>query len=274
MKTIVTHFAPDLDGITSIWLIKTFMPEWREAAIAFAPAGKTLGGAPPDADPEIIHVDTGFGKFDHHQTSADTCAALLVYQSLGKKDEALERLLQVVNDVDHFREVFFPNASADFWDVSLPVIIDGLQMTMVDNPLGMIDTVMDMLDGAYKMFQAKVWAEKDIKEHAVLFETRFGKALGIETVNREVVHYAQKMGYSLVVRKDPKIGSAQIKTLPKEEIDLTQLYDVLLKRDSQATWFLHASKHMLLNGSAKNPDMKPTILSLHDIIEEVKKVYG
>ena len=274
MKTIVTHFAPDLDGITSIWLIKTFLSDWKEAAIVFVPAGKTLNGAQPDMDPDTIHVDTGFGKFDHHQTSDDTCAALLVYRSLGKKDEAIERMLQVVNDVDHFREVFFPNATADFWDLSLPVIVDGLQMTMVDNPLGMIDRVMDMLDGAYKMFQAKVWAEKDIREHAVLFETKFGKAFGIETVNREVVHYGQKMGYAVVVRKDPKIGSAQIKTVPKDEIDLTALYEALLKKDPAATWFLHASKHMLLNGSAKNPDMKPTTLTLVDIIAEVKQIYG
>lgn len=274
MKTIVTHFAPDLDAIAAVWLLKTLLPEWKEASIAFVPAGKTLKGIPPDSDPDIIHVDTGFGKFDHHQENDDTCAALLVYQSLQKKDEALERLVRVVNDVDHFREVFFPNPTADFWDLSLPVIIDGLQISMVDNPVGMMDTIMDCLDGAYKMFQNKVWAEADIKAHAILFETKFGKAFGIETVNREVVHYGQKMGYALVVRKDPKNGNAQVKTIPKDEIDLTVLYEALLKKDPTATWFLHPSRHMLLNGSAKNPDMKPSTLSLADLISEVKKVYG
>ena len=274
MKTIITHFAPDLDAITSVWLLKTFVPDLKEAAIAFVPAGKTLNGMAPDSDPEIIHVDTGYGKFDHHQANDDTCAALLVYQSLGKKDEALERLLHVVNDVDHFREVFYPNPTADFYDLSLPVIIDGLQFNMVDNPIGMMDTVMDCLDGAYKMFQNKVWAEKDIKENAVQFETKFGKAFGIETINREVVHYGQKMGFVLVVRKDPKNGNAAIKTIPNDDIDLTAIYEVLLKKDATATWFLHPSKHMLLNGSAKNPDMKPTALSLIDLIAEVKTIYG
>ena len=273
MKTIVTHFAPDLDAITSVWLLKTFIPELTEAAIAFVPAGKTLNNMVPDSDPDIIHVDTGFGKFDHHQTNDDTCAALLVYQSLGKKDEALDRLIRVVNDVDHFREVFFPNPTADFWDLSLPVIIDGLQMTMIDNPLGMMDTVMDCLDGAYKMFQNKVWAEKEIKDNAIVFETPFGKAFGIETINREVVHYGQKMGYVLVVRKDPKNGNAQIKTIPKDEIDLTPLYEALVTQDPTATWFLHPSKHMLLNGSAKNPDMKPTTLSLEGLLTIVKTIY-
>jgi hypothetical protein len=138
----------------------------------------------------------------------------------------------------------------------------------------MMDTVMDCLDGAYKMFQNKVWAEKDIKENAVQFETKFGKAFGIETINREVVHYGQKMGFVLVVRKDPKNGNAAIKTIPNDDIDLTAIYEVLLKKDATATWFLHPSKHMLLNGSAKNPDMKPTSLSLDSLIEEVKIIYG
>lgn len=274
MKTIVTHFAPDLDGITSIWLLKTFIPEWKEAAIAFVPAGKTFHDIPVDSDPEVLHVDTGFGKFDHHQSADDTCAAMKVYATLGKHDEALERLLRVVNDVDHFREVFFPNPTADVWDLSLGSLIDGMQMTMVNNPLGMIDGVMDCLDAAYKMFQNKVWAEKEIKEKGIEFMTRFGTSFGIETVNREAVHFGQKMGYVIAVRKDPKIGSIQIKSIPKDEINLTALYDVVKKKDPEATWFLHASKHMLLNGSAKNPDMKPTKLTLSEVIELVKHVYG
>jgi hypothetical protein len=274
MKTIVTHFAPDLDGITGIWLLKTFLPEWKEAAIAFVPAGKTLHDSASDSDPEVLHVDTGFGKFDHHQSAEDTCAALKVYASLGMHDEALERLLRVVNDVDHFREVFFPNPTSDVWDLSLGSLIDGMQMTMVNNPLGMIDGVMDCLDAAYKMFQNKVWAEKEIKEKGIEFATKFGKSFGIETVNREAVHYGQKMGYVLVVRKDPKVGSIQIKSVPKDEIDLTALYEEVKIKDPEATWFLHASKHMLLNGSAKNPDMKPTKLTLSEVIELVKHVYG
>jgi len=274
MKTIVTHFAPDLDGICAIWLLKTFVPEWKEAGIAFVPAGKTFEDKPVDSDLEIIHVDTGFGKFDHHQGDADTCAALKVYESLGKKDEALERMLRVVNEVDHFREVFFPDPMSDFWDFSLGSVIDGMNMTMTNEPVSMIDSVMDCLDGVYKMFQNKIWAEKEIKEKAVLFETKFGKSFGIETVNREVVHVGQKMGYAIVVRKDPKIGSVQIKSVPKDEIDLTSLYEEVKTKDSEATWFLHASRHMLLNGSTKNPDMKPTKLALNDVIDLVKKIYG
>jgi hypothetical protein len=272
MKTIVTHIGPDLDAASSIWLIKTNFPGWEDAALQFVPAGKTLHNAPPDADPDIIHVDTGFGKFDHHQSDADTCAARLVFESLGKKDEALERLIHVVNDIDHFRECFFPNPTADFYDIALPSIIDGWRLLFADNPHKLVDLIMTSLDGTYKMLQNKVWAEHDLKEKGQIFETKWGKACGIETSNDEVVHHGQKMGYVLVIRKDPKKGYLRVKAVPKNDIDLTVLYDELKKADPSATWFLHASHHMILNGSSKNPDMKPTALSLSNIIEIAKAV--
>ena len=270
MKTIVTHIGPDLDAITSVWLLKTFFPEWREASLAFVPAGKTLQGMEPDSDPEILHVDTGFGKFDHHQSDSDTCAAKLVYEQL-KPDDALARMVEVVNDIDHFREVFFPNPTADTWDFSMIAIIDGWRLIYADDPLKLVAVTMECLDAIYKAFQNKVWAEREIKEKGKEFETKWGKALGVETTNDEVVYLGKKMGYSLVVRKDPRKGYLRIKSLPKDEIDLTPVYNTLQKRDPAATWFLHASRHMILNGSTKNPEMKPTTLSLREIVEVLQK---
>ena len=96
------------------------------------------------------------------------------------------------------------------------------------------------------------------KEKSIEFETKWGKGIGIETVNDETVHLAQKMGYVVAVRKDPKKGYVRIKTLPKEDIDLASVYEQLKKDEPDATWFLHASHHMVLNGSAKNPKMRPS----------------
>lgn len=273
MKTIVTHIGPDLDAITAIWLVKTKFPGWEEASLAFVPAGKTLKDLPPDDDPEIIHVDTGFGKFDHHQTDADTCASRLVYEEIvriQKPDSALDRLTRIVNEIDHFREVFFPNPTSDFWELSIVSSIDGWRLIHADNPIKIVAFGMDALDGIYKTFQNKVWAEKEIKEKAIEFETKWGKALALETTNDEVVHLGQKMGYVLVVRKDPNKGYLRVKALPKPEIDLTGLYGVLTKAEPNATWFLHASKKMILNGSSKNPDMKPSQRPLAEIIETIK----
>ncbi len=274
MKTIVTHIGPDLDAITSTWLVKTFFPGWEEAALAFVPAGTTLNKMPPDSDPEILHVDTGFGRFDHHQTDADTCASMLVYEDIKKNqgiDPVLERMMAVINDVDHFREVFYPNAAADYWEFWLVGQIDGWRQMYADNPIKIMELGFESLDGIYKVMLNKIWAEKEM-EKAQLFETKWGKGMGFETVNDEVIHQAQKRGVSVVIRKDPKKGYVRIKSLPKEEIDFTKLYERLKADEPESTWFLHASRHMVLNGSAKNPDMKPSKKTLAELINVIVEV--
>ncbi len=274
MKTIVTHIGPDLDAITSTWLAKTFLPGWEEAAIAFVPAGTTLNKMEPDSNPDILHVDTGFGKFDHHQTAEDTCASILVYEEIKATqgaDPVLERMVRVVNDVDHFREVFYPNAAADYWEFWMVGQIDGWRLIHAENPLRIMELGFASLDGVYKVMLNKMWAEKEL-ENATEFPIRWGKAAAFETVNDEVIHQAQKRGFALVIRKDPKKGYVRIKTLPKETIDITPLYEKLKEADPKATWFLHASRHMVLNGSAKNPEMKPSSLTLQQLIDVTKEV--
>lgn len=275
MKTIVTHIGPDCDAITSVWLVKMFFPGWEEAAYAFVPAGTTLGKQPPDRDPEILHVDTGFGKFDHHQTDADICASTIIYEEIKKQrgpDPALERLTQLVNDIDHFREVYYPNPTADFWDFGLVAQIDGWRLLYADNPIKIVDLGMNALDGIYKSMQNKIWAEKELKEKGVEFKTKWGAGMGVETPNDDVVRLAQKMGYMVAVRKDPKKGYLRIKSFPKKEIDLEPVYTILKEQEPEATWFLHASHHMVLNGSSKNPDMRPTKKSLKEIIAVISSV--
>jgi len=131
---------------------------------------------------------------------------------------------------------------------------------------------MEVLDALLHKFESRVWAEKELKKRGQEFETRFGKALGIETINDSVVDLSQKMGYVIVVRKDPRKGYVRIKAHPGKEIDLTLVYEKLKKMDPEATWFLHVSKKMLLNGSVKNPKMRPTTLTLDEITEVLKKI--
>lgn len=88
MRKIVTHKASDLDAVTSTWLIKRFLPGWENAEIAFVPAGSKLAGSytrkgeiieTVDGD-EVIHVDTGMGPLDHHQTQDNNvCATSLAF---------------------------------------------------------------------------------------------------------------------------------------------------------------------------------------------------
>lgn len=248
----------------------------------FVAAGKTFNNDIVDSDPNILHVDTGLGILDHHQTDEDTCAATRTMEyiqrtknSRDKKgkfpDEALERLVDVVNDIDHFREVYYPNPTADFYDFLLVSILDGLKLLYPDDHSKLVEFSMLALDGIYKNFQNKVWAEKEIKEQGMEFKTKWGKGIGIETINDEVVRLGQKLGFTVVVRKDPKKGYIRIKALPESKADLTSCYNIYRKKDKEATWYLHAGRKMVLNGSMKNPECKPTKLTLREIIEVLKK---
>ena len=118
--------------------------------------------------------------------------------------------------------------------------------------------------------------KKEINEKGVKFETRYGPGIGFETLNDTVLKLSQKMGYVIVIRKDPRKGYVRIKTLPDREekkgADLTLIYEQLKKIDTHATWFLHVSKKMLLNGTPKNPKMVPTKLNLQEIIRVVEKI--
>ena len=96
MKIIVTHNSPDWDAITSVWLLKRFLPGWEKAVVEFVPAGEKSEKRNPSAslrarglenrieeaiekvgDEEIVHVDTGLGPLDHHQTLIRICRYFL-----------------------------------------------------------------------------------------------------------------------------------------------------------------------------------------------------
>lgn len=299
MKIVVTHNSPDWDAITSVWLIKRFLPGWEDADVQFVPAGQRM--APyiaTEKDPieninthEVLHVDTGLGPLDHHQTSSDqVCGASLTWDYVLKENldfkntnekwitrtEALGRMVKVVVAIDHFKEVFWPDAAADYQEFGLFGLLEGLKIKFPDQDSIFAEKGMEWLDYMMHNFENRIWAEKEMKEKGQEFQTRFGKALAVETINDSFLKIAQKMGYVIVVRKDPRKGYVRIKARPEEKgkdgVDLTLVYEQLQKMDPEATWFLHVSKKMLLNGTPKNPKMIPSTLSLQEIMNVVKEI--
>lgn len=302
MKIIVTHTAPDWDAIGSVWLIKTYLPGWQEAKVEFVPAGtrkaKCKGYNPQnESDPiellgedEIIHVDTGLGPLDHHQTADQTvCAATRTWDFVrfeiektgtAMKEEHSQAVTRVVNIIladDHFREVFWADPTADYHEFSLIGVLEGLKIAHPDDDQLYINFGIEALHAVVHNFESRIWAEKEIAKGGIRFEIKAGKAIAFETVNDNVLKLAQKMGYLLVVRKDPRKGYVRIKLRPasskRDDLDLTLAYEKLRKIDPEATWFLHISKKMLLNGTPKNPHMIPTKLTLQQIIDVLKSIY-
>ncbi len=269
-KTIVTHLNPDLDAMTSVWLIKRFMPDWEDAEVKFIPAGMT---EIKDED-NVLVVDTGFGPLDHHQTDKRTCAAKLVWEHIGAKNEAVDRLVSVVLRIDFSAEdITMPDASDDFYAFLFNErqIIRGIRSLYRGQSGKQLEIGMQILDSVLEVLKMKIEAE-DVIEQGVKFKTRWGNGVGAETKNEMYMHLAQELGFVVVVAKDPKKGHIRIHALPQKGFDFTKEYEEFKKRDTDATWYLHTSKSLLLNGSTANPDMKPTKLTLSEVIGVLRKL--
>lgn len=281
MKYIVTHYSPDQDAVCSIWLVKRFIPGYQDAEVKFVPAGSTLNNQPPDEDPNITHVDTGLGRFDHHQTPDRTkCAASLVlaeitqhrYVKPGVKLEALTKLAGVVLEVDHAADKLWPDPLHDRWEFMLEAMLDGLKYHKDIYPeLEIVRFGLEALDGIFWQMQSKVISGK-ILDLGETFTTRWGQGISIETSQDGVMTVGERMGYAIVVRKDPRLGFVRVYAHPGFPIDLTPVYDVVRAKDPQSDWFLHASKRLLLNGSSKNPTMTATKLTLKAVVEIIRGV--
>lgn len=276
-KTIVIHPSVDLDCITASWMVKRFFPGWEDADIAYIPYVGMWNDTPVDSNPDVLYLDVGRGKFDHHQREEYTSSSKLVYKfSLTqsyietKTGEALGRLVTLVNEVDHFAEWNFPDASSDRWDMSLFQILGGLkQKGYKDDQI--IQIVYACLDGILQVLKNKIKAEEEIKKGYV-FTSKWGKTLAMNSGNDEAMRLAQKTGYQMVITKNPDDGNVRIKTIPSPSLDLTPVYNKILEKDTKGSWFLHISKNMLLNGSKKKPGYTPSPLTLQQVIEIIKGI--
>lgn len=310
MKIIVTHTAPDWDAIGSVWILKKYLPGWNEADVRFVPAGQrfadSIGHNSNDPiDPieilnndEVIHVDTGLGPLDHHQTSDVTVSgAKLSWKyvlsrsrkgmifigkgSRGKhKHQAIDRIMNFIVETDHFREIYWPDPASHRYEFTILGILDGLKHMRPNDDNFLVETGFLILDSIEHQLENRIWAEEEM-EKGIEFETRWGKGIGFETINDDVIKLAQKNGYQIAIRKDPRKGYVRIKARPydknfdkdkNKDVDLKPVYEKLMEEDNKATWFYHVSGKMLLNGTPKNPKMVPTVLSLAKIIEIIKNI--
>ncbi len=275
-KLIVTHVSPDFDGIPAIWLFRKFHPDFKNARVAFVPAGSTYNNAPVDSDPDIVHVDTGLGKFDHHQSNDFTCGAQKVYEYLVaegyiKDDEALSRLVKVLTELDHGWDNYkWPEPASDRNEFLVHNVLSGWKIMEQASDEKCVEWVSFVIESIYRLLQSKVRAETEIKNGSE-FETRWGKGVAVLSSNSTVLDLAIKMGFAVVVIKDPNRGNVRVTGSNVKGVDFTNAYGQILKLDKEGTWFLHSSLVLLRNGSSRNPTMKPTKLNLDQMIEVLRK---
>jgi len=286
-KLIVTHHAPDLDAIGASWLLKTFDAQhYSNAKFAFVNPGSTVDPSEalkleisPD---DVTHVDTGLGRFDHHQPERGhdhSSAASLVYEYLCQlhptleEDQALETLVGFITEIDHFEEIYWPEADHYRYNFMLHEIIRGLEFVELHDDDSQLHFGFTCLDGIYSSLKQHLKAKDILRDKAEYFQIKLGKCMAVETRNDDTLKLAQKYGAIIAIRKDSSAGHIRIKARPDAKLDLKELADEITLVDPTGTWYYHPGGKMLINGSRKHHNQKPSSLSLAQVIELVKKVY-
>ncbi|PJE69198.1 hypothetical protein COU96_01015 [Candidatus Shapirobacteria bacterium CG10_big_fil_rev_8_21_14_0_10_38_14] len=277
MKKIITHLNPDLDAVTSVWLIKRFLPGWQGAEIGFAESTVSVEKAKEiNQNPDILYVDVGRGKLDHHQTDKYLSAAKLCLNYIkptGHLDQqTLQSLVAVVTQIDNARDLKWEEVGKERYQFYLHTLIDGLR-SLAKSDQQVMEFGFRALDAVLLNLKNKIRAEEELKEGRE-FQTLWGKGVAVESANKHVLWRGEIQGYALVVKKDPETGGVQIYSRPDSKVDLTGAYNKFRRLDPDSDWFLHASKRLLLNQASVNPNMRPTKLSLEKIIEVLRKKGG
>jgi hypothetical protein len=285
---IVTHHAPDLDAVGAVWMLKRFDAQhYAVAHLAFVNPGEkiTLEEAEEIGFQlhEVTHVDTGLGKFDHHQpehANPNTCATSLTYDHALevhpelKEDKALQIIAKFVTEIDHFGEIYWDDANSPRYAFMIHELIRGLEFSDPHNDESQVHFGMTCLDSVYATLTQQIKAEEIIATKGEKFEIKAGQAIAVETRNDDTIKIAQKMGFVIAVRKDPKMGNIRIKVRPDAEMDLQLLHEKITATDHKGTWFYHNSGKMLINGSRKHRNQTPSPLTLDEVVTMIKEIYG
>ena len=129
----------------------------------------------------------------------------------------------------------------------------------------------ELLEASLPLFANEAVLERDWKKRKE-FETPWGRGVALKTTASNLDGYAYARGFVLVIQIEPERGWHTFRGLAGSEVDLTPVYEELLKVDAKASWFLHHAKQMLLNGSRSAPNVVPSRLSTDRLIEIVHKV--
>lgn len=269
MKYLRTHARPHLDDICAFWLFKRYLPEAKEAELGFV-EGKDRAQAKDDAD--TVHVGIGGGKYDEHKGDVGDCATTLVWKDIMTRVEIPEREKRAVQKIVDWALLedtgkMFNEPRRAF---SVPAILggyfdghgaDSLQQTMFG---------FDLLDSLIVSQRNEVHVE-DIWASRTEFDSRYGRAVAMRGTARQMEPYAYGQGFDLVLVVNDGDTYQTIRAKGNSDIDLTPTAEALKVQDSNADWYFHHSKKMLICGGDHAPHARTSALKMEQLIELLKR---
>jgi hypothetical protein len=269
MKTLVTHVRPHLDDICAMWLMLRYASEARGAKLEFI-VTNAVGGKVKD-DPDYIYIGVGRGKYDEHKGDVGQCATTLVFNDLKGRAtwddierRALERIVAWVLEEDTGKLSDIP-----YREFSVPLILQGEYAVTDRDSKAVTELGIRILDALFSTQKNMVRLDDDWAQR-IEFDSRFGRAVAMSSFAREVENHAYAKGFDLVVFVNPDMTYHNIRAKAGTAIDLTSVHEDLKKREPEAGWYFHHSKKMLICGGELAPDVKPSKLTLEQMIELVR----
>jgi hypothetical protein len=260
---IVGHLAPDLDCLTAIWILMQFGGA-ANATLEFVSAGRTWQDAPVDSDPSIVHVDTGGGRFDHHQRKArNLCAAELVRRAIAPSDVALERMVRQVCQIDNATA---PAGEQGFFNITS--LITGYNLLFPNRPRHVAYAMFPNL-GAWHEHESRQIRLEAAFARRLEFETPWGLGIAMESDDGGSSKLAYRHGAVLYAYRDGH-GWMGIAAQSRSNVDLSPVYQDLRHIDQGADWYLHPSHRLLLCGSATAPPRMASRLTLPELVRVIQ----
>lgn len=262
---LVTHFNPDLDACTAVWLLTRYVLQEEEVRYEFVPVGTERKVLSTHRRERVIYIDTGGGKYDHHGTSDYVCAASLVAGKHSLRDPAVAEMVKYALAVDH-GEVL----ASDVGAFDLLNVLEGLNKLHPDDPELVLKLTLSCLDAIHLSLSDLIDAREDLKR-GIPFRTEWGKGIALTTSNRQTRYLAHRSGFEVFVYIDPDRGFRGFMAPGGSEVDFTSVYERITEVEPDADWFLHSSKQLLLCGSSKAPGKRLSSLSLEEMVDLVRR---
>lgn len=266
---MITHRRPHLDDICGIWLFMRFIPGFADAQSDFISTDHK--GNPSEDTAERIHIGVGRGQFDEHKGDVDDCATSLVFRHVREQvdlepqtERALEKIVQWV-----LLEDTGLLAKIEQRDFTVPIILKGEYERAKRDSGAVVELGLKMLDALLPGQLNQVQVEEDW-ESRTEFVSRFGLAAALESDSSGMDFFAYKKGFPLVVQINAGSRYHGIRADADSDIDLTPVYEELMQREPEVGWYLHHSKKMLLCGGDLSPEVKPSSMTLEQLIELLK----
>ncbi|HEY1014816.1 MAG TPA: hypothetical protein VGE07_19045 [Herpetosiphonaceae bacterium] len=246
------HLWPDLDCLAGLWMLRRWGGH-AAAPLRFVPAGTRVPGEQP-----WVHVDTGGGPFDHHD-SADRSlsSAELVRRAIRPDDWALEQLAAAVTADDQAQ-------AGDSGPLRARELIAGLNLRFPGEP----EQVLLAIEPCFEAWYAAAGQREEQRRafaDRIEFDTPWGLGVAVESAAGVSSRDAYGMGAVLFAYRDAH--GMGVAAQARSAVDLSAAYATLRRIDPGADWYLHPGRRLLLCGSAKAPPRAPSALSLDELID-------